>query len=414
MSALVVGTALFATPPLTNAATGTAIRDARLVLPFLYSVLAPICNVLDTISFFSLRQHFAFLATCALAYAAWRFWRAPSETTRRARSCKECLLAGLALLSVVTLYAGGTLLPRPIVRLAMASPNSIVVDFHSHTSYSWDGRAEFTPEENRRWHQASGIDAAYVTDHGTFAGAVEAATQNPSRAGDGTVLLSGIEVRSTGRHLDILGTGAQDSAAYASDDLDAKRFMEIVRARKSVPPVVLLTLPGNLRPARNALPIDAVEISDGAPRALAQIDAQRERILGLAQQAGVAIVAGSNNHGWARALPSWSVMDIPGWRSMTPSELDNAIRETLLQRGYGSVQVIERRPVGPVSPAALALTVPLAIWRMLVTVSWTERFSWLCWIWLGYLVLGRLRVWARAAKRLEYSVEGPLYEPLGL
>ena len=133
----------------------------------------------------------------------------------------------------------------------------------------------------------------------------------------------------------------------------------------------------------------------------------------MARNRGVAIVAGSNNHGWARALPSWSVMDIPGWRSMAPAELDIAIRKVILSRGYNSVRVIERRVAGPVSAADLALTVPLAIWRMLVTLSWTERLSWLCWIWVGYFAVRSLRAWTRAP-RLQYSPESPLYDPLGL
>ena len=124
------------------------------------------------------------------------------------------------------------------------------------------------------------------------------------------------------------------------------------------------------------------------------------------------MVAGSNNHGWARAVPAWSVMEIAGWRSMTPSELDTAIRQTIFRDGNRSVRVIERRAAGPVASYALTWTVPLAAWRMLVTVSWHERISWLVWIWVGYLTVRWLTSWTRAAKRVKYSVELPLYEPL--
>jgi len=402
MSALVAGAALFATSPLTDATTGAAVRDAHLRLPFWYAVLAPVCDALDAISLFSQRQHFAFLGTCALFYAMWRWWRRNPERARHIRFWKEFLMAGLALLAMLTLYAAGTMLPRPIARIAITSPSAIVIDFHSHTNFSWDGRAEFTPEENRRWHQASGFAAAYVTDHGTFDGAIEAAKHNPSRARDGTVLLSGIEVRSMGQHLDVLGTDAGDSTAYKSDDLDEKTFLQKVRTGKQVPPIVLLTLPGHLDPQKTAVPIDAVEISDAAPRALAQIDLQRTTILNLAEDRGLAMVGGSNNHGWARAVPAWSVMEIADWRSMTPSELDTAIRETIFRGGYRSVRVIERRAPGPVSSYGVAWTVPLAIWRMLITVSWRERVSWLVWIWVGYLAFRWLTSWTRAAK-------GPMY-----
>src|SRR2546423_6909447 len=274
----------------------------------------------------------------------------------------ECLLATFALLSLVGVYAVGTMLPRPTARLAMSSPNAVVVDFHSHTSFSWDGRAEFTPAENRRWHEVAGFNVAYITDHGTFRGAAEAARLNPRRADEGTVILSGIEVRSEGRHLDVLGTDARDSAAYKSDDLNQDVFVRTVRG-VSTPPIVLMTLPGHMKAGSGAIRVDALEISDASPRALSQIDSQRSSLLHLARDRGLAVVAGSNNHGWAHASPAWSLMEIPGWRLMTPAELDLAIRTTILQRGHGAVRVVERRAAGPVSFVGIAMTVPVAAGR---------------------------------------------------
>jgi hypothetical protein len=399
VSALVLGTAAFAISPLADATTGASVRDARLALPIGYMILAPVCDTLDALSMFSGRQHFAFVATIAVFYALWRWLRQTPPLRAHVRCGKETLLASLALLSVVVLYAGGTMLPRPLRRLVMNSSNDVVIDFHSHTSYSWDGRREFSPETNRRWHRDSGFDVAYITDHGTFNGALEGASRNPAHAGDGVVLLSGIEVRSDGRHLDILGTDASDSSAYQRDDLDEGIFVRSVRTRNAVPPVVLLTLPGHLNADKLDVPIDAVEISDGAPRALSQIDKQRQEILRLAHDQGVTLIAGSNNHGWASASPAWSVMQIAGWRAMSPAQLDTAIRSRILRSGYRAARVIERRRAGPVSYSALVATVPLAIWRLLVTLTWNERVAWLCWVWIGWLAL-RLDFLARRERRL--------------
>jgi hypothetical protein len=385
ISTMIVGSSLFATAPLTDASTGAPVSDGKLALPFLYKVFAPICDTLDTLSLFSERQHIAFIATCAVIYAVLRWRSRASGATGWRRLGKECILATLALLALVAVYAGGTMLPRPAARLAMSSPSAVVVDFHSHTAFSWDGRAEFTADANRRWHEQAGFDVAYITDHGTFRGAAAAARLNPARAGDSTVILSGIEVRSEGRHLDVLGTDARDSAAYESDDLNEDVFMRTVRGMNTPPPIVLMTLPGSLKPESGAVRIDALEISDGAPRALSQIDSQRSSLLDVARDRRLAVVAGSNNHGWARASPAWSVMEIAGWRSMTPNELDVAIRATILQRGYRAVRVVERRTAGPVSIVGTAMTAPLAMWRMSTGASWPERASWLAWIWIGYL-----------------------------
>ena len=382
---------MFATDPLTDPSTGAVITDAKLSLPFLYKVFAPICDTLDTLSLFSERQHVAFIATCAVLYAIWR-WRCRKPGANRWSGFgKEFLLAALAFLSLVGVYAAGTMLPRPMARVAMSSPNAVVVDFHSHTAFSWDGRAEFTAAENRRWHERAGFDVAYITDHGTFRGAAAAARLNPTRAGDGTVILSGIEVRSKGRHLDIIGTDARDSAAYKSDDLSEEVFERTVREVKTPPPIILMTLPGPLNQLSTGVRIDALEVSDAAPRALSQIDSQRASLFTLARDRGFATVASSNNHGWAGASPAWSVMEIPQWRSMTPAQIDAAIRSSILQRGYSAVRVVERRPTGPVSWFGVAMTVPVAVWRMSTAASWPERSSWLAWIWFGYLTANMLR-----------------------
>ena len=395
----IVGSSLFPTAALTDAATGEAVRDSRLALPLLYRVFAPVCDTLDTLSLFSERQHIAFIATCALLYAIFRWRSHRPHANGWSRFSKECLLAGFAFLSLVSVYAAGTMLPRPMARLAMSSPSAVVVDFHSHTAFSWDGRADFTAAENRRWHERAGFDVAYITDHATFKGAAEAARLNPARAADGTVILSGIEVRSEGRHLDILGTDARDSLAYKSDDLNEGVFARTVRGMNAPPPVVLMTLPGNLKAGTDAVRIDAIEVSDAAPRALSQIDSQRASLFQLARDRGLAIVASSNNHGWARASPAWSVMEIPGWRSMSPAAIDVAIRTTILQRGYSAVRVVEHRAAGPASGFRLAMTVPTAVWHMFTAASSSERASWVAWLWIGYWTVGVLARIARPRSR---------------
>jgi hypothetical protein len=217
-------------------------------------------------------------------------------------------------------------------------------------------------------------------------------------------------VRSEGRHLDVLGTDARDSAAYKSDDLNENVFAHTIRRAKT-PPVVLMTLPGHLKAKPGAIRVDALEISDAAPRALSQIDAQRSNLLDVARERRFAIVAGSNNHGWAHASPAWSVMEIAGWRAMTPAELDIAIRTAILQRGLGAVRVVERRAPGPVSIAAVALTVPVAAWRMFTAASRTERISWLGWIWAGYFAGALLRAFAPQRRSSILFVDRSLVSP---
>lgn len=384
-TALVVVTSFFAEPTLSDSLTGKASAGAALKLSLAYKALAPLSDTLDTIALFSQRQHAAFLTTFALAFSLWRLLRKRSTSPLRTRIGRELTAAAIGLGALVSIYVVGAMLPRPIARLTMSSPDDIVVDFHSHTRYSWDGRSAFSPEESRRWHHASGFDVAYITDHSTFAGAEEASVNNPARAGDGTVMLSGIEVRDRGNHLVILGTDGADWLSYTAGDLHEAVFQRDVAAR-SVRPVVLLTLPGNLKRERE-IAIDGIELSDAAPRGLSQSDAESGTIGELARGQDKSLVASSNNHGWASASPAWSVMQIPNWRAMTPAQLDVAIRGVILRDGLNAVRVIDRRVPGPVAFAGVALTVPDAAWRMLTTMSWAERASWLCWIWLSYVLV---------------------------
>ena len=399
-SALLVAASFFPQPLLTDSLSGRVAAGAALKISLAYRALAPLCDTLDTISLFSQRQHAAFLITCLLAFVVWRVLRKRSAVPLRKSVRREISAACIAIVSLIAVYVVGAMVPRPIGHLAMSSVDDVVVDFHSHTRYSWDGRAAFSPEQSRRWHHASGFDVAYVTDHSTFAGAEEAALDNPAHAGDATVMLSGIEVRSHGNHLVVLGTDAADWRSYKAGDLQDQIFQRESAARGSARPVVLFTLPGNLKPA-STMSFDGIELSDAAPRGLSQTDAQSGTIGELARDKNASLIASSNNHGWASASPAWSVMQIHGWRSMTPAQLDIAIRREILSGGLTAVRVIDRRTPGPVSFPGVALTVPDAAWRMLTTMSWSERASWLVWIWLAYVLSTAVRTRAKRPGTVE-------------
>ena len=358
---------------------------------------------------FSLGQHVAFAITCVVLYTVWRLVRDRENTSLFAHTRCEIGAAGKALLGLIAVYLVGAMVPRPTARLTLSPPDEIAIDFHSHTRYSWDGWSSFSPDASRRWHQASGFNVAYITDHSTFAGAEEAASANPAHAGDGTVMLSGIEVRDRGNHLVILGTDARDSQSYTGGNLHELTFKREIEARGSARPLVLFTLPGHLK-SEGAMSVDAIELSDAAPRGLSQSDAQREEISSIGRHQNKTLLASSNNHGWANASPAWSVMQIPNWRTMTPAELDVAIRRQILRDGSSAVRVIDRRARASVSVAGLALTVPIAAWRMLITMSWAERISWLIWMWVGFACVLTLRRFPRPQlSRLKKKIAGPVH-----
>ncbi len=380
---LVVVSALASAPALRDAATLQPFPPAALHHPPGYLLGAPLFGLWDTLSLLTVSQHYAVLATLILPYLAYRVLAARAPR----RLAREAVFAVAALAALLAFYAAAAVIPRPMAAIRMASPDLVAVDFHSHTNHSHDGWSLFTAARNRAWHESGGFHAAYVTDHYTWAGVDEALPANPARAGERTVLLSGMEVRLRDRHTNILGLRgrylfALDSTRHHLDP----DSIAAARHRGARPATMLYTIPGPLDrivPLSPGSPagVVGVELSDGTPRGLEQGRAEREAILALADSMDLAVVAGANHHGWGRTVAAWSVMRLPGWRAMSPDQLGSAIERALHRDRRRAVTVVERTmPYHEGSAVKLVATVPLLLWSHLRTLTLRERASWLAWI----------------------------------
>lgn len=375
------------------ASTHTPVPEVHLVLSAGYVILAPICDVFDTLSLMSVPQHLAIIASLIVLYAAWRAWRGVRRGTRVWR---EAVAALFGLVGLFALYAAALLVPRPMAALAVETPLNeavLVADFHSHTSFSHDGAPWFSPEANRRWHHDAGYDVAYITDHRTVQGAEAGIAANPAEAGEGTMLLQGLEAVWHGAHVNILGAqrmyrGITDSALRDVDDT-ALALASMVPNHE---PVVVFTFPGSLQDLHPAsgpgtAGARAIEIVDGSPRGLGETRRLRGRINAIADSLHLAIVSGTDNHGWGYTAPAWTVLQLPGWRGMSSDSLAASIDDVIRTRGYQASRVVERRVADTGgSPWRLAATLPLVAARMLTTLSENERVSWLIWIWIPVLL----------------------------
>ena len=408
LTALLFAGAVWPVVPLRDAATGAA-AGAGLHLTPAFVVLAPLNNTLDALSLLSVHEHAAVWLALIVAYAAWRFRQ------RRARrhsnpgvpgtgALHEARLLVIALLCLVAVYAAGALVSRPMAAIELPASDSdmVTIDFHSHTNASHDGRTWFTPERNREWHQAAGFDVAYISDHFTFAGADAGMRANPPRAGDGTVLFGAIECLEGGQHVNVLGVGSPDYALFNGRYLAAAAMEGAVAAGRTRP-VIVQTIPGSLGRIPRAgmagvVPVTAIEVADAAPRGLSDGDRNRAWILALADTLGLAIVSGSDNHGWGRTAAAWSVMRVPGWRGLPPAALEQRIEDAIRTDRRRAVGVIERtRPVWPAARGAHGFGGWVSIlsgaprflvqfiWQLTATRSWPERLSWMAWLWAAVL-----------------------------
>ncbi|HVE32557.1 MAG TPA: hypothetical protein VNC18_03270 [Gemmatimonadaceae bacterium] len=395
---VVILTAFFSADPIRDAVTLGTVGEARLSVSAGYIAIAPLSAVLDTITLLTVAQHIAVLFWVILVYVGWRV-RSPHKPTTPLR---ETGYAGILLGGIVVTYAAAALLPRPMAALATSDDTVLSIDFHAHTKYSHDGRPGWTEDDVRSWHRAAGYDVAYVTDHATFEGAERGIAANPGQAGEGTMVLQGLEAFFRGEHVNILDAGRRYKGITTPDRKDVdEQSLAIAGILPQTTPVIIETIPGDLskipvKTTQGTTGVVAIEIVDGSPRGLSQTRRERPRIVRIADSLNLAVVVGSDNHGWGRAAPGWTLMRIPGWRGMTTDSLSRRIEEVLRVGRRESTRSVERRVAGGASPIALAFAAPAIAWRMLTTLSPDERVMWIVWVWAFALAP---RVWRSARER---------------
>jgi hypothetical protein len=350
-------------------------------------MLAPVSNLLDMLTLLSLRQHVALMVTLLVIFALW-WWRrgriVPPTVSPTRRIVRHVARIGLALVGLLLVYAIAVLVPRPMAALEVG-PDILAIDFHTHTQYSHDGRWNWSPEDVRRWHSATGYGVAYVTDHRTFEGARDAWANNETFAGAGTVLLPAIEVVWKGEHVNVLDADRVYRGLFTETlrdiDEDALVLASTVPGKE---PVLIETLPGNLAgliPAHGpgTAGVRAIELLDGAPKGLGQTRRERARIIHLADSLNLALVSGSDSHGWGFVAQGWTLMLLPRWRAVSPDQLAEGISAVIRQGGVHSTRVVERRVADTEEAALLPFTVPVVLWDMLRTLSAEERAMWIVW-----------------------------------
>jgi predicted metal-dependent phosphoesterase TrpH len=389
-----------------DAVTRGGATDAYLTRSTGYVALAPLSNVLDTLTLLSVRQHLALVLGVILLFAVVRV----VKNLRSAPGWRAHLVSSVTLLvGILAAYAASAMLPRPMAALVADNANILIADFHSHTSASHDGRGSV--EWNRDWHRDGGYHVAFVTDHASVAGAERGIVNNPTPAAAGVTILQGIEVTWTGEHVTILGAERIYKGVLTNDNRDvdepALGLASLVAGREPIVvwnhPWDLTRLPVASGPA--APGIRAIELANGSPAGLKRPRASRDRIVAFAESHNIAMTCGSDNHGWGRTAPCWTILLITDWRGLQGDAF--AIRiEQEIRKGRGATRVLERRVADPgPSLMTLSLTVGAAPFTMLTTLSNEERVVWVLWIWLIWGGFWWWRRW-RAEKRSSASRAG--------
>lgn len=412
LSAVVLLGGLFPLAPVREVVTGTPLPGVSLETGPLYLLFAPLYGTWDRLGLLPLSIHIGFLLTLIGGFLIWRLVRNRPRRNRprrslAARMAVELGVAALSLAALLAFYAAGALLQRPMATLVVEDPDLLVIDLHSHTDRSHDGRAGFDPERRREWNASSGFHAVLVTDHYNWGGYQDGRGANPAWAGMGTVLLQGAELKLFGKHTNVMG----DSLRYRPfiDDtgrnLRPEMLEAAIRSGQVPPPTFLMALPVDLSDFQGYGPdaplgLIGLEVNDASPKGMEQSLADRGLLLQIADSLELAIFAGSNNHGWGRTAAAWNLMRLPGWRDATPEDLERRVEAELHLQRRRAVTVVERPvPWHGGKNVVLALAAPHVVVHLFRTLNWGERLSWLAWIWIGTGVLLRLRPRSAATPR---------------
>jgi predicted metal-dependent phosphoesterase TrpH len=350
---LVIAGAFAPLPAVVDAVTGAPAGDADLTRPALYVIFAPISNLLDAVTFLSMTRAIWFLVTWVVVLSGLGLLLPGT----RGRRLLRAVLGGLLPFVVA---AAAVLLPRPVPALTTAElPQSglTIIDYHSHTDRSHDGRKGWTLERLGSWHAEQGFQAAYVTDHNTpFMGSND----------DGPIpLLPGVEWSVYQQHVVVLGTVTQlDLAPYSHD---TPGMVGLFAAMHSQGALAIASLPEYREHHWADLEqfvaggVDGFEIVNCAPKALAFSGAERQAVIALAQRHDLLVTGASDNHGWGKATCVWNVSH------------EGA-------HGFSGSHVIAR-PVALAQGDGLAVTAAVSqLWLMFRGLSSPERISWLTWI----------------------------------
>ena len=382
---LVLAGAFVPLPAVVDAVTGAPAGDAELSRPLLYLVVAPLSDLLDAVTFLSMSRAIWFLVSWVVVLGGLGLLLPGSRGRRMLRTV-------LGVLVPFVVAAAAVLLPRPVPALTtseLPEGGLRIVDYHSHTERSHDGRKGWTLERLAEWHAEQGFQAAYVTDHNTpFIGSND----------DGPIpLLPGVEWSVYQQHVVGLGTMTQlDLAPYSHDTPGMVGLFTAMHDQGALAVASLPEYRDHHWADVDAFVdggVDGFEIVNCAPKALAFSSAQRQAVIALARRHDLLVTGASDNHGWGKVTCVW-----------------NLTHEGA--HGFSGSHVLAR-PIALLQGDRAASTAAVSqLWLMFRSMSWPERMSWLTWtalIWIYRAIprrkgqAGGLGILARSLGRRQVS-----------
>lgn len=382
--------------PVQNAGTFAFAEGYRLIFPLGHLLFTPFCSLADYLTLVSQRQ--------AEVLAVWILIGSVFVLGVRR--------AVYFLVGFLVFVAWGALIPRPMAKLVPEDPDVLLIDFHSHTSQSHDGRKRFDGNANRVWHAAQGYGAAFITDHNETATAEHAqAASREDWQRSGYRSLVGEEISLLKTHLVILGNRERiDNQPYDSDPAKVAPF---IAKMSSLGIPVIASLPEYWLNHWNG-DLDlyvksgllGFEIVNSAPKALDFPREKRLQVIDRCKTQNLLITGISDNHGYGYATAVWNSMRIPGWQTLDPDALSQAVIDGLKRDRFEAVTVLARNRFQEAGILGLLLSPVGHAWTYWRSLDPLQAFIWCLWL-LGVWGLTRFCIVPTSASHQSHERSRP-------
>lgn len=374
------------------------LEGVTLKYPAPYTFLAPLFQLADRINILSVKQIYILFAYINAAWLIWRIIKRVKHSFSLAIIIDETIyftgFNAFVLLCIVL----SILLPRPLAAISVADPDIIVLDFHTHTSHSWDGRKTATPANQMKRRMAGGFDAFFIIDHNNRFGVREAKEIEKGRGGSsGAIALEGEEISASPANLIVLGPGTEHysgTAAKSKGFGKPDKALKLVQENKRNPDTLVIATstarwwshPGDLESIVRA-GLDGIDVTKASPKGLDLTVEDRSRIIDFARKNALIMTGSSDNHGFGYAEYVWNLLRLQGWQDLDPFALEQAVIHRIRQKGPDALTIVTRVKAEPTQNVFLMAIDPLRqVWEMMRSLPPIQALSFITWVWIPLLL----------------------------
>ena len=359
-----------------DAATDTAVADCRVEIPWWDALIVPFTGIPEYFlqSVNTGRQLGAWLVWAwvltvillVLKRASWRAY--PGAMVRT-------LLLILGLLSYIMFV------PYPGTRLVCDTPDTVLVNYQSHTYHSWDGVASIARSID--YHKSNGYDAFAVTEHDIYLPDIVGPDYFRNIPGC-PVVFFGNEVYDK-RRVHFMLYGLRETVDVTAFGRDYGKIREILdKAGGSAAAVFWWEVMGLEETLEQ--PLEAIELfNQGHP----DIPAEDIKLaIELNKQGKLALIGSTDWHGYGYKTNVWTAVTVPGWAFLSYADKQQALADVL--KGKHRTRVIRYGVPGEADGTVRFVFEPVVgLWYYITGLNPCQGLMWGVWL-IGF---GFVRYW---------------------